>query len=67
MRSLYTFETKPESSIMETKNRKTPTVTVAFMDCINMLENDKKGMAASSNIIHPRIQIWYIGLTAGHK
>lgn len=39
-----------------------------IMDCINMHEIDKKkGMAASSKIIHPRIQVWYIGLAAGHK
>lgn len=67
MHLLYIFETKLESSNAEEKVAKTPTVTVTFMDCINTHENDEKGMAGSSKIIHPGIQIWYIGLTAGHK
>lgn len=32
-----------------------------------MHEDDEEGMAGPSQIIHSRTQIWYIGLTAGHK
>lgn len=42
-------------------------MTVTAMDCGNKHENDEEGMAGLSKIIHSRIQIWYIGLTAGHK
>lgn len=41
--------------------------TMTFMDCENVHETDEEGLAGLSKIIHSRIQIWYIGLTAGHK